>query len=189
MLSNVDEVLAHAGVYDPAARRQRYLENRQLKGRKPGQAPDPGHDSSSTGPPAAKPGLHTVANQAVSSARQVAALQARLSTLKAALQKLLAEAESSSSSDSTSSSSTKKGGESPDANKPQTAKQKAASKKALEEAQKERAKEAKKNPEPKKAEPTKAEKIAHLRSVIADVQTKLRAALEKARNQTASNGR
>lgn len=187
MLSSVDEVLAHAGVYDPAARRERYLRNRELKGRAPGQTDDAGGDPAGNGNSSGPSSVPvTQVNAAASATRQVAALKARLASLQAALQKLLADAESSSSSE-TSSSSTKKGGsETKDGpEKPKTAKQKAAAKEALKEAQKERAKEADKKPD----EPTKEEKIAKLRATISDVQSKLRAALERARNQTASNGR
>lgn len=196
MPPNVDEILVHAGIYDPTARRQRYLRDRQLKGRQPGSTMNKSDDPRFNNESGIKedtsngPSLHTKANQAASNARQVAALKGRLASLKAALQKLLADAKSSSSSDSASSSSSKKGGGSSSKNEPKTSKQKAAAKKALVEARKERAKDApaKKEPEEKDTS-TKEEKIAHLRSVISDVESKLRAALERARPQTASNGR
>jgi len=190
MLSSIEEVLEHAGVYDPVARRQRYLRDRQLKGRRPGaQLTTNGNQSngSSIGTVAIS---RTRANQAVSTERQAAELRARLSKLRAALQKLLAEAKSSSSSSSKSSSSSTKSGGSSTKNQPQTAKEKAAAKKNLEKARKERTKEAAKTPDAKKkTEPTKEEQIAHLRSVIRDVEAKLRAVLDNARTQTASNGR
>mgnify|MGYP001588856397 CR=1 FL=1 len=195
MPSSVDDILAHAGVYDPTARRQRYLRDRELKGRGPGQPPPGGQSSngSSSGGGSSGSGsvlsLHTKANQAVSATRQAAALRARLTTLRSALEKLLAEAKSGSSS--TSSSSSKKGGsedKSKGPDKPQTAKQKAAAENALKKAQEERAKQQKAEPDKKEA-PSKEEQIAHLRSVIKDVESKLRAVLDRARPQTASNGR
>lgn len=186
MLSSVDEVLAHAGVYDPAARRERYLQDRLLKGRAGGQQPDSGGNQSGGTGGGSAPVLRTKAQQAASATRQVAALQARLSSLKGALQKLLAEAVSSSSSATPSSSSTKKGGAT-EKGEPSTAAEKADARKASE-------KYRDKNPEKtkddaNKAEPTKEEKIAHLRSVIKGVESQLRAALERARNQTAPNSR
>lgn len=195
MPSNVDDVLVHAGVYDPNARRERYLRDRELKGRRPGQQPINGQSrngsSSSVSAVLTRgPNLQTQANQAASATRQAAALRGRLTTLRAALTKLLAEAKSGSSSTSSSSSSKKGGGseKSDGPKKPQTAKQKAAAEKALKEAQKERAKDQKAEPDKKEA-PSKEEQIAHLRSVIKDVEGKLRAVLERARPQTASNGR
>lgn len=185
MLSSVDEIISHVGVYDPVARRQRYLRDRQLKGRAPGQQPQSGGgQSGGGGNNAPTPPVKTIVASVASNARQVAALRGRLVKLKAALQKLLADAKSSSSSsskkDSTSTKDTK--------SEPKTAKQKAAAKEALKKAQKERAKDQAKEPD-KPKEPSKEEKIAHLRSVISDVESQLRAALDKARNQTASNGR
>lgn len=194
MLNSVDDVLAHAGIYDPAARRERYLRNRQLKGRKPGATIDKKDDPRFNNESGIKedtsngPKLIGKNKQAASTARQAAALKSRLASLRAELKKLLADAGSSSSSSSTSSSSSKSGGSSKTSSKPKTAKQKQAARESLKEAQKERAKEADKKPE-KKDEPTKEERIAHLRSVIKDVESKLRAVLDKARTQTASNGR
>ena len=205
MALDVDDIIAHA-VYDPVARRQRYLKTRQLKGRQKGTAPQPapkagvgsrvvetGRSDSSLHPSGQV--NRTKAAQAASNARQVAAIQGRLGKLKAHLNELLAkkktESKSSSSSDSSKSEtkdSTKASSE------PKTAKQKAAAKEALKKAQKERAKD-------QKAEPNKPdtqeggtslsldEQITKTRAVITDVETKLRAAINSARTQTASNGR
>lgn len=192
----IDDVIAHA-VYDPVARRQRYLKSRQLKGRQKGAVqptPKVGVGSRVVGDNPAS-SLHvnlTQAAQAASTARQVSAIQGRLNDLKAHLNELLAkkkqEATSSSSSDSSKSES-KDSKTSP--SKPKTAKQKAAAKEALKKAQKERAKD-------QKAEPNKPEggtslsldeQITKTRAVITDVETKLRAAIESARTQTASNSR
>ena len=196
---DVEDVIAHA-VYDPVARRQRYLKNRQLKGRHPSAFPKMGVGSRVIDSNAPGSGVHVptvgtaAARQAASNARQVAAIRGRLSDLKAHLNELLAKkkqaATSSSSSDSSKKSAdskdTKKG---PD--KPQTAKQKAAAKEALKKAQKERAKNQKKEPDKKTGGTslTLDEQITKTRAVITDVETKLRAAIDGARTQTASNGR
>lgn len=201
MALDVDDIIAHA-VYDPVARRQRYLKSRQLKGRKKGTAPQPA-PKAGVGSRVVETGrsdsaLHptgqvnrTRAAQAASNARQVAAIQGRLNDLKAHLNELLAkkkaESKSSSSSDSSKSESKdSKEASTKGADKPKTAKQKAAAKEALKKAQKERAKD-------QKAEPDKPdtqeggtslsldEQITKTRAVITDVETKLRAAIDSAR--------
>lgn len=201
MSFDVDDVIAHA-VYDPVARRQRYLQSRQLKGRQKAVQPSPkagvgsrvvGDNPNSTSHPSAG-GVHvnrTKAMQAASSARQVAAIRGRLDALKSHLDELLAkkkqEATSSSSSDS-SKSDTK---DTKSSSEPKTAKQKAAAKEALKKAQKERAKDQKAEPDKQEGGTSLSldEQITRTRSVITDVQTKLRAAIESARTETASNGR
>lgn len=198
----VDDVIAHA-LYDPAARRQRYLKSRQLKGRGTrniNEFPKMGVGSRVVDSSAPGSGVHVqtdataAARQAASNARQVAQIKGRLSSLKAHLSELLAKkkqaATSSSSSDSSKKSAdskdTKKG---PD--KPQTAKQKAAAKEALKKAQKERAKDQKAEPDKQTGGTSLSldDQITKTRSVITDVETKLRAAVDSARTQTATNGR
>jgi hypothetical protein len=182
---SVDEVIAHA-VYDPVARRQRYLEKRQLKGRQKGQQNSDG-GGNNVRPIKTAPSLHAKANADASSARQVAALKARLETLRSALKKLLAEVETTPSSKDSSSSSKSKGG-SNKGDKPMTATEKADARKASEKYRKEhpqKTDKAKDTPN----QPTKEEQIAHIRSVIKDVRAKLQSVLEQARTQTASNGR
>lgn len=190
----VDDVIAHA-IYDPAARRKRYLQSRQLKGRKPPVGPV--HIQTVDGRREVDGGTRirnqslptghvnrTAVSQAASNARQVAAIRGRLSDLKAHLSELLAKKKQEATSSSSSDSSKK----TPSSNsKPKTAKQKAAAKKALKEAQKQRAKEPKKQQGGTSL--TLDEQITKARSVITDVETKLRAAIDSARTQTASNGR
>lgn len=201
MPRSVEDVIAHAA-YDPVARRQRYLKNRQLKGRnKSAQstpAPRPGIGSRVVESGNSASNLHanrTAITQAASSARQVAQIQGRLNVLKKHLSDLLAKKKASSSSDSTSSDSksSKSEGATKADSKPKTAAQKAAAKKALKKAQETRAKEQKTTPDKTdtktKTDATLDEQIAKTRSVISDVETKLRAAMDRARNQTASNGR
>lgn len=196
----VDDIIAHA-LYDPVARRQRYLKNRQLKGRKQGATPPPTPkvglgsrvvESGNTGS-ALHPGVHvnrTAVMQAASNARQVAAIRGRLNDLKSHLSELLAKKkqEATGSSDSKKSTTTDS---TSSKSQPKTAKQKAAAKEALKKAQKVRA-------EKQKAEPDKQQggtslslddQITKTRSVITDVETKLRDAIDSARTQTASNGR
>lgn len=185
MLRSVDDVIAHA-VYDPVARRQRYLETRQLKGRDKGQQ-DSGGGGDNVRPINSAPSLHAKANAAASNARQAAALKARLETLRSALKKLLAEVESDSSSKDSSSSSKSKGG-SNKGDKPMTAKEKADARKASEKYRKEHPQKTDKSKD-KPDKPTKEEQIAHIRSVIKDVKAKLQSVLEQARTETASNGR
>ena len=197
----VDDVIAHA-VYDPVARRARYLASRKLKGRQPSTTatPPPKAGQGSRIVDSAVPGSNrhvsaqaweTAQQQAESNARQVAAIKGRLNDLKAHLQELLAKkkAEATSSSSSKSSTSTTK--DSKSSNQPKTAKQKAAAKEALKKAQKERAKQQKSTPDKQEGGTslTLDEQITHTRAVITDVETKLRAALDGARTQTASNGR
>lgn len=199
MITTVDDVIQHA-VYDPVARRERYLRNRQLKGRHPAQTPPPKAGLGSRFVDSAMPvsTRHSQTSlaaqrQAASESRQVAQIKERLSGLKEKLQTLLAQQkkESSSSSDSKSSdsSSSKSEDKSTGPDKPKTAAQKAAAKKALKKAQQERANQQKTEPDKKdvKTPPTTEEQISHLRSVISDTEERLRAAI--ARTQTASNGR
>lgn len=197
----VDDVLAHAG-YDPVARRERYLRERQLKGRHRLVANPPKAGQGSRVVDANAPGstVHTrapnlvsAANQAASNARQVAALKSRLASLHAALEKLLAEAKAKSSS-SSSTTKSKALSVTPVQKRPKTAAQKAAAKKALDKARQVEKSKAAATPN-KPATTTTAttrtpeQQIAHIRAVISDVEAKLRAALEKARTQTASSGR
>lgn len=198
---DVDDVLAHAGIvqhaYDPVARRQRYLKTRRLKGRQPGQHPQPapkmgvGSRVVEGGNP--RSSFHaapnkTAARQAASVARQVAAIQGRLDSLKSHLNELLAkkkaEASSSSSSNSKEKSSTdtstaKNAGPAP----PKTAAQKAAAKKALAKAQDARAKEQKATPDAKEPKTSLSldEQISKTREVISDVEAKLKSVKEQAR--------
>lgn len=195
----VDDVLRHAGVYDPAARHLRYIQNRQLKGRRPAATPMSrvGQGSRVVDSEDHNSGAHvslTKQQQAASEARQVAAIKSRLDGLREQLNKLLAEQKadnksSDSKKSSDSSTSDKKDSSTPD--KPKTAAQKAAAKKALKKAQEERAKDQKAAPDQKDKPEARStqEKIDHLRSVISDTEEKLRAAIERARNKTASNGR
>jgi hypothetical protein len=193
----VDDVIAHA-VYDPVARRQRYLKSRRLKGRNPPAAPPPkvglGSRVVEVGNAASAfhPGAHvnkTAVAQAASNARQVAAIRGRLNDLKSHLKELLAkkkqEATSSSSSDSSKKDTKSSKSE------PKTAKQKAAAKEALKKAQQERAKDQKTKPDKQEGGTSLSldEQITKTRAVITDVETKLRAAIDSARTQTASNGR
>jgi hypothetical protein len=193
----VDDVIAHA-VYDPVARRQRYLKSRQLKGRQKNFVPPPpkvGQGSRVVDAENANSSLHvnrTAAIQAASTARQAAAIRGRLSDLKAHLAELLAQkkaAATSSSKTASSKTAAKKTASTPA--KPKTAKQKAAAKQALKKAQATRAKTQKAVPN-KKPAPTSLtldEQITKTRAVITDVETKLRAVVDSARTQTASNGR
>lgn len=197
----VDDVIAHA-VYDPVARRQRYLKGRQLKGRRPGlvtPTPKVGVGSRVVDSGGARSSIHrsapgsAAAKQAASNARQVAAIQGRLSDLRAHLSELLAKkkAEATSSSSSDSSKSDTKDTKKSSTPQHKTAKQKAAAKESLKKAQKERAKDQKTEPDKQEGGTSLSldEQITKTRSVITDVQTKLRAAIDSARTQTASNGR
>lgn len=202
MPRSVDDVIQHAA-YDPVARRERYLKTRQLKGRNGSvqaiPAPKAGVGSRVVEGGNASSNVHanrTQAIQAASAARQVAQIEGRLGTLKKHLNELLAKqkAEAGSSSDSKSSDSTssKSGGGTKGDSKPKTAAQKAAAKDALAKAQKERAKDQKATPDKKdetKTAPSLQEQIDKTRAVISDVESKLKAAKDLARNQTASNGR
>lgn len=199
MQYSVEDVIQHAA-YDPVARRQRYLKNRQLKGRQPGQAPpskagvgsrvvDVNSLNSASHPSVSI--NRTQAAAAASNARQVSAIKGRLNDLKAHLNELLAKKKQESTSSSSSDSSKTSSKDSKTSNQPKTAKQKAAAKEALKKAQKERAKD-------QKAEPDKPEggtslsldeQITKTRTVISDVEMKLRAAINSARTQTASNCR
>lgn len=197
----VDDVIAHA-VYDPVARRQRYLKTRQLKGRHPAPPPAPkvglGSRTVDSNAPLSTTHVSTArTRQQLSNARQeaqVAQIRGRLSALKAHLNELLAKKKAAATS-SSSSDSSKKSEDSKDTkntpSKPKTAKQKAAAKEALKKAQKERAKEAKQEPNKKTGGTSLSldEQITKTRAVITDVETKLRAAIDSARTQTASNGR
>lgn len=180
MPKNAEAFIEHA-IYDKQKRHERYMRTRQLKGRQHSQGQDSGSkQSKDTGP---APATKTIANQQASVARQVAALRGRLEDLRAKLQSLLAEASSSSSSSSSSSTS----GGSSSKGKPMTAQEKADARKASQKYRDTHPNKDKKSTS--KSTPTKEEQIAHIRAVIADVESKLRAALEKARTQTASNGR
>lgn len=192
MALDVEDVIAHA-VYDPVARRERYMRTRKLKGRQPvGRTPPKaGVGSRIVDANAPLSTIHvsaTAARQAESDARQVAAIQGRLSKLKAHLAELLAQKKASSTSKPKSSSSTSKTDTKKTTNsKPKTAAQKQAAKESLKKAQEARAKEQKATPD--KTPLTLDEQITRTRAVIADVETKLRAALDRAHPQTASNGR
>lgn len=184
----VDDVIAHA-VYDPVARRQRYLKSRQLKGRQPGIGktltahvggrPRPGSPSAGNHVNDKSHVNRTAVMQAASNARQVAAIRGRLSDLKAHLSELLAQKKA----EATSSKKTPAKKTSTPA-KPKTAKQKAAAKKALKKAQAARAKTQKAT-----TSLSLDEQITKTRAVITDVETKLRAVVDSARTQTASNSR
>jgi len=182
MTLSAEKFIEHA-VYDAKKRHERYMKTRRLKGRQHGQNQDtgPGRPGEKAGP---APVNKTVANQQASNARQIADLKARLSELRAKLQSLLAEVTSSSSS---SSSSSKSGEGSSSKGKPMTAQEKADARKASQKYRDTHPSKDKKSSS--KSTPTKEEQIAHIRAIIADVESKLRAALEKARTQTASNGR
>ncbi len=198
----VDQVLMHGGVYDPVARRQRYLRDRQLKGKTAAVQPTPGpklgQGSRRAEVGLAGSGTHAMTartareRQLASNARQVAQIKDRLDGLHEQLRKLLAEQKASSSSASTKSSASTSSNQNstptPGPSKPKTAAQKAAAKKALKKAQDARAKEQKQQPDQKQPMTT-SEKIDHLRTVISDTEDQLRAALERARTQTASNSR
>lgn len=205
----VEDVIAHA-VYDPVGRHLRYLKSRQLKGRQPGRninaVPKIGLGSRVIDANRPMSGKHvpthatTAAVQAASNARQIAEIRGRLSSLKAHLAELLAKqkqaatkAKKSSSSNSSKTSSTKPqtAAQKAAANKPKTAKQKAAAKQALKKAQATRAQNQKNAPNKPTGEASLSlsEQITKTRAVITDVETKLRAAIDRARTQTASNGR
>lgn len=198
MVLSIDDVIAHA-VYDPVARRERYLRDRQLKGHKKGQTPVPkaGVGSRVVGDnpnSASHPSVHvnrSQIQQAASNARQVAAIKGRLADLKAHLNELLAKKKAESTSSSSSDSSKSDSKDSKSTSEPKTAKQKAAAKEALKKAQKERAKDQKAEPDKQEGGVSLSldEQITKTRSVISDVETKLRAAIDSARTQTASNGR
>lgn len=202
---DVEDVIAHA-VYDPNARRERYLKTRKLKGRRkvvpPVRAPigvgsrvvDINAPQSGKFRASNAKNLSILAAQQ-SSARQIAQITGRLNTLKAHLQELLAKKKQESTSSKTdkksstsSSSSTKSGGNTN--TQPKTAKQKQAAKESLKKAQEARAKDQKATPDKKKAPSlTLDEQITRTRAVISDVEAKLRTAKEQSRTQTASNGR
>ena len=197
---DVDDVIAHA-VYDPVARRERYLKNRQLKNRQRATpAPKIGQGSrvvdanipKASADHGIKANLDAAARQAASNARQVTALRGRLDDLKAHLAELLAKKKAEATKGKSSSDSSKKSTDKTAANtgptKPKTAKQKQAAKEALKKAQTERAKQAKLEPNKPTGGPsgTLDEQITQARAVITDVETKLRAAIDSARTQTAS---
>lgn len=195
----VEDVIAHA-VYDPQARRERYLKTRKLKGRQRANAQGSGHFGLGSrvvdaNIPVASSGHGTKANlsakarQQASDARQIAQITGRLNALKAHLQVLLAQKKKESTSSKTdkksstsSSSSTTSGGTK--ASQPKTAKQKQAAKESLKKAQEARAKQQKATPDKKPAPAPSLsldEQIKRTRATIADVETKLRTAIEQSR--------
>jgi hypothetical protein len=197
---SVDDVIAHA-VYDPVARRQRYLKTRQLKGRKSGGVKiGIGSRIIDANTPIGSSKHYsghvnvTQARQAASAAKQIADIKGRLDQLRSHLKDLLAkkaaqnqtQTKSKTSSSSKTEPSTKSNSSAAD--KPKTAKQKQAAKESLKKAQEVRAQQQKQEPNAK-PDLTLDEQITRTRAVIADVQTKLRTAIERARTQTASNGR
>lgn len=195
----VDDVIAHA-IYDPVARRQRYLRKRQLKGRQPGQqgAPFPKAGQGSRVVDANMPGSTRHVNLTElaakhSAERQIAAIRGRLSALKAHLAELLAKKKQASTSSKPATKSTASSSATKPATpaQPKTAKQKAAAKASLKKAQLARASQQKAVPNQVTPATTLTldEQITRTRAVIADVETKLRTAIEQLRTQTASNGR
>jgi len=199
MSMSVDDVIAHA-VYDPVARRERYLRERQLKGRPKPRAPikiGPGARIIDANTPIGSARHYSAASaaarQAASDARQVAAITKRLDGLKAHLRELLAKKKAESAKKSTSSSTTKKTDTtktSTTQDKPKTAAQKQAAKESLAKARK--AREAKKAASPTTTTApslTLDEQISKTRAVINTVEAQLRAVKEKSSTQTASNGR
>lgn len=178
-MSRSEEFLQHhlAHEYDPEARRQYYLRTRKLKGRKKG-----GVDSATRARPtgSATPQAPRKAVQEASTARQVAtqkaALEARLTKLKAVLKNLLDEAEKDGgeSKRDKEASTSKDGGKKRAESSDLTAAEK---RKKAAEARKDYKKE-KKQPEPE----TKSleEKISDVREQIAAIRAKLKAAIERA---------
>lgn len=75
--------MAEVNKYDPAIRRERYLRERELKGRQPGKGEAPSSGSTAKAVPKAP---NTAARAAA--AKQVASIKAKLESLKAALAKL-----------------------------------------------------------------------------------------------------
>ena len=181
--------------YDPAQRHERYLRQRQLKGRQGGSV-DPGAGGGGNfNPPGGLPHVNrTQAQQAASSARQIAQIKGRLSNLKAHLKELLAkqkaeQAKSSSSSKSSTSTASKSGatkGPTP----PQTAKQKQAAQQNVKKAQQASAAKQKATPDQKPKELPLEDQIVRTRAIISVVESKLKTAIEQSStSQTASNGR
>jgi hypothetical protein len=192
MPRNAEEFIAHA-VYDPKARRERYLRSRHLKGR---QRAFP------LGPPKAGPGSRIVdtnargstrhvskaamdaaAAQAASTARQVAAIEGRLSHLKELRTQLIAKikaehARAASTSPAKKTTPTKK---STKPAPPKTAKQKQAAKQSLAKAR--AAKKAAAPATPAKPTLTLQQQLDHVNNVIDQVETTLKQV--KARTQTA----
>jgi uncharacterized protein YceH (UPF0502 family) len=175
--------------YDPAARRERYLRNRQLKGRRSGRQDEP---VGSRGPSST---TSTADRHRREAEARLAALKQRLTELRTKLEDKLAEAKARSgvetkkdNTPSTSSkASSKTGGGS---SKPTTAKEKREASERWEKHKKE-------NPDkstPK--EPSVQAEIEQIRQQIEDIRAKLKAAVEKARQsstqaktETAAEGR
>lgn len=192
----IQHFIAHAE-YDPSARRERYLRERELKGRMKGVGVKKvgGRPAANESPPKGGGGPKNVAPPSnlveVAKVRQ-AALQVRLERLQTALQKLVAEAASdskSSSSDTSSNETSEKG----------APKEKASAKEKREA----RARyEKNKDPKSTSSEPTESEKAAarqekiqEIREKIQEIRAKLKEAAAKAaatrdtKSDTAPEGR
>jgi hypothetical protein len=162
--------------YNPQQRHDYYEAHKKLKGRQT-SVKDPSGGSTAKVIPIKKAPRVSVANQAASEAR-VSAIRDRLNTLRDALQKALAE---KSSSSSTASSSDKK---KPVTDKALSAKDRAAAKKASQ-----KYRDSHKQEIAAKAKTIDNMSVDELRSAIQKVEANLRAAVQQARTQTASNGR
>lgn len=193
---DVDEVIAHA-VYDPVARRERYLKERRLKGRPTGVKIGQGSRIVDANTPIGSsrhyPSVNvTQIRQEASAARQIAGIKTRLASLKAHLKELLAKKAATEKSSTSSSSESKSSTQSKTTNttqtKPKTAKQKQAAKESIKKAQQASAQKQKATPNAK-PDLTLDEQIKRTRAVIADVTTKLKTVEARVKNQTASNGR
>jgi hypothetical protein len=165
--------------YDAAKRREYYLRTRQLKGRKTGSGDDPQYGSRSTAKaPVKKP------RASVDVAAEVAAIKAKIERLKAALQKLVAEAKERAGVDEDDekrrkSTSSKSGGSTGQL----SAKEKRARAENLKAARKEQSKTDPNKKTKAEEEAEIAEKIAKVRMQIFEAREKLKAAVARAQAQ------
>ena len=178
MVSFRQEILSHAAqqrVYDKAARRERYLRERQLKGRRPAQFQNPEPKDSPrapNAPPTTKP--HTASTPVTP--ERVAALKVRLTQLKELLAQLVEQAKAKAGVEPTTKEATKKSAEDKQPAKEKTAAEKKEDAKAAKE---QRDKEP---PKPETASSVQAQ-IDSVRKQIEDMRAKIAAARKAAPNK------
>lgn len=187
---NADEFIAHA-VYDPKARRERYLRSRQLKGRQFQLGPPkagPGSRIVDTNAPGStrhvsKAAMDAAAAQALSTARQVSAIEGRLSHLKELRTQLIGKirAEHQRAAPTTKKAASTTTAKKTTQSKPKTEAQKQAAKQSLAKARD--AKKAAAPTPPAKPTLTLQQQLDHVNNVIDQVESTLKQV--KARTQTA----
>lgn len=178
-----DFIIEH--VYDPVKAREYYLRTRELKGRKKGQREQP---ATRDGPkPVSKPTTPKVPSNALTPEQRKAAVKARVTQMKARLEKLqsildelVEQAKKRSGVDETKDVDKKedKDTASKKDNEPQTAKEKKAAKERYE-------KEKAKDPTLGEEEKSLQEDIKEVREKIEKAREDLRAVVKRAREKAA----